>query len=142
MKVTGTDKDGTKIETIVNGKSIASEHVVVKDDGIYRVMINGQKPDAPVRFLKLPPKKGESWDIDTKIQDQAIKGQFVIEEEEVTVPAGKFKTFKVEGKDFEIAGMKTNITYWFAEKTGIVKIAFSLAGQDAVLELEKYEEGR
>src|SRR5947209_10767141 len=106
MKVTGSDKDGTKVETIVNGKAIASEHIIVKDDGVYRTQINGQKPDAPVRFLKLPPKAGESWEVDTKIQGQAIKGKFETSNEEVTVTAGKYKTLKVEGKDFDIAGMK------------------------------------
>jgi hypothetical protein len=139
MKVTGHDKDGAKIETIVNNKSIASEHVVVKDDGIYRVSINGQKPDAPVKFFAIPPKDGTTWDVDTKIQGQAIKGKFTTSTEEVTVPAGKYKAVKVEGKDFDIAGMKTNITYWFAENVGIVKLTFSLGGMDATLELEKFD---
>src|SRR5262245_22961968 len=142
MKVSGTDKEGTKVETIVNNKAIASEHIVVKEDGVYRVMINGAKPEAPVKFLQLPPKGGQSWDVNTKIQGQAIQGKFTTTEEEVTVPAGKFKTIKVEGKDFDIAGMKTNITYWFAENTGIVKLSFSLGGTDATLELEKYEAGK
>jgi hypothetical protein len=142
MQVTAHEKDGAKIETLVNGKSVASEHVVVKDDGLYRTTINGQKPDAPVRFLKLPAKKGDSWDVDTKVQGQPIKGTFTTEEEEVTVPAGKYKTIKAEAKEFTIAGMKTAITYWFAEKVGIVKLSFTLAGTAAVLELDKFEEGK
>jgi DUF3108-like len=143
MKVTNAqDKDGTKVETLVNGKSIASEHIQVKDDGVYRTSINGLKPESPVRFLKLPPKEGESWDVETKIQGQAVKGKFTTSKEKVTVPAGSYDAIKVEGKDFDIAGMKTNITYWFAEKVGIVKLSFSLGGTDAVLELEKYEPGK
>jgi hypothetical protein len=142
MKVTGQDKDGTKVETIVNNKSIANEHILVKEDGIYRTAINGLKPESPVLFFKLPPKAGLSWDVDTKIQGQAIKGKFTTSEEEVTVGAGKYKTFKVAGNDFDIAGMKTNITYWFAENVGIVKLSFSLGGMDAVLELDKFEAGK
>ena len=147
MKVTGFEKVGNdnaaKIETIVNGKSVANEHIVVKDDGVYRVMINGQKPDAPVKFLELPPKAGASWDVATKIQNQDIKGKFTIKQEDVKVPAGEYKkAIVVDGSDFDIAGMKTNIKYWFAEKTGIVKLSFSLGGMDAVLELEKYEPGK
>ena len=143
MKVTNPqDKDGAKVETLVNGKSIANEHIQVKDDGVYRTMINGLKPEQPVRFLKLPPKEGESWDVETKIQGQAVKGKFTTSKEKVTVPAGSYDAFKVEGKDFDIAGMKTNITYWFADKVGIVKLSFSLGGTDAVLELEKYEPGK
>jgi len=143
MKVTNpADKDGAKVETLVNGKSIANEHIQVKEDGVYRTSINGLKPEQPVRFLKLPPKEGESWDVETKIQGQAVKGKFTTSKEKVTVPAGSYDAFKVEGKDFDIAGMKTNITYWFADKVGIVKLSFSLGGTDAVLELEKYEPGK
>jgi hypothetical protein len=142
MKVAGQEKDGTKVETLVDDKSVAAEHVLVKEDGVYRTSINGQKPDAPVLFLKLPPKKGDSWTVDTKIQGQDIKGKFTTDEEEVTVPAGKYKTFKVTGKDFQIAGMKTDITYWFAEKVGIVKLSFGVAGTSATLELEKFVEGK
>jgi len=143
MKVTGKEKIGTedasKIETIVNGKSVATEHVVVREDGIYRVSINGQKPETPVKFFALPPGKETSWEIKTKIQNQDVKGKFVAKEEDVTVPLGKYKARLVEGTDFEIAGMKTTVKYWFAEKVGIVKLSFSIGGQDAVLELEKYE---
>ena len=139
MKVAGGDKEGTKVETIVNGKAIASEHIQVRDDGVYRVMINGQKPEAPVKFLQLPPKAGASWTVETKIQGQPIKGTFVTSEEEITVLGNKYKTIKVEGKDFDISNMKTNITYWFAEGVGIVKLSFSLGGMDATLELDKYE---
>jgi hypothetical protein len=143
MKVTVQEKDlGTKVETIVNNKPIAHEHIQVKEDGIYRTAINGLKPESPVLFFKLPPKAGLTWDVDTKIQGQTVKGKFTTSEEEVTVPAGKYKTFKVSGNDFDIAGMKTNITYWFAENVGIVKLQFSLGGMDAVLELEKFEGGK
>jgi hypothetical protein len=142
MQVTGYGKDGAKVETLVDGKSVAAEHVLVKDDGIYRTTFMGIKPDAPVRFLKLPAKKGEKWTVDTKVQDQPIKGTFITEEDEVTVPAGKFKALKAEAKDFSAAGMKMAVSYWFAEKVGIVKLSFSLAGRDTVLELEKFEEGK
>lgn len=146
MKVTGKEKigteDATKIETIVNGKSVATEHVVVREDGIYRVSINGQKPETPVKFLALPPGKEASWEIKTKIQNQEVKGRFVSKEEDVTVPLGKYKARLVEGTDFEIAGMKTTVKYWFAEKVGIVKLSFSIGGQDAVLELKTFEPGK
>ena len=143
MKVAAHEKTNgeptAKIETIVNDKVVASEHVAVKEDGIYRYSINDQKPDEPVRFLKLPPKAGDTWDVDTKIQDQAIKGKFTLKEEKVKVGGKDYNTVVAEGKDFQIAGQKTSIKYWFAEGVGIVKLSFSLDGQEAVLELQKFE---
>jgi hypothetical protein len=147
VQVTGGDKDGAKVETIIKDKdgkdkSVASETVVVQDDGLYRTTVNGVKSDAPVRFLKLPPKKGESWEVETKIQGQAVKGTFSADEEEVTVPAGKYKAIKVEAKDFSVAGLKTTIACWYAEKVGIVKQSFRVGDTEVVLELEKFAEGK
>jgi hypothetical protein len=139
MKVTDVKTDGAKIETLVNGKSVASEQILVKDDGIYRTSINGVKPDKPVQILKLPPKKDDTWDVETKIQGQLIKGKFSTGEEEITVPLGKYKATKVTGDNFEIAGMTTKVVYWFAPNVGIAKLSFELGGMKADLELEKYE---
>ena len=142
MKVTEVKADGAKLETIVNGKSVASEQIQVREDGIYRTAINGQKPEKPVMILKLPPAKDAEWEVDTKIQSQAIKGKFKISEEEITVPAGKYKTIVVKGDNFDISNMATKVTYYFAEKVGIVKLNFELGGTKADLELEKYEAGK
>src|SRR5262249_40563344 len=131
-----------KIETIVNDKVQAFEHVAVGEDGIYRHSINGQKPDAPVCFLKLPPKEGTAWDVNTKIQNQAIAGKFTLKKEKVKVPAGEYETIVADGPEFTIAGMKTAIKYWFAPKVGIVKLSFTLGGNDAVLELKSFEQGK
>jgi hypothetical protein len=139
MKVTEVKADGAKLETIVNGKSVASEQILVKDDGIYRTAINGVKPDNPVKILELPPKKDASWNVETKIQGQLIKGKFTTGEEEITVPHGKHKATKVTGDNFEIAGMTTKVIYWFVPNLGIAKLSFELGGMKADLELEKYE---
>jgi len=143
MKVDKKEKIGEvecwKIATIVNDKEVASEHVSVTDDGIYRNALNGQKPEKPVMFLKLPPKKDDKWDIDTKISGQVIKGKFVVKEEKAKVGGKDYDTFVSEGKDIDINGKLTTIKYWFAKDIGIVKLSFTMDGQDTVLELEKYE---
>lgn len=139
MKVTEVKADGAKLETIVNNKSVASEQILVKDDGIYRTAINGVKPDNPVKILELPPKKDATWNVETKIQGQLIKGKFTTSEEDITVPHGKYKATKVTGDNFEIAGMTTKVSYWFVPNVGIAKLSFELGGMKADLELEKYE---
>jgi hypothetical protein len=149
VQVTDSDKDGTRLGTFGKDrenkdkdKLLASETVVVTDDGVYRTAINGIKPDAPVCFLKLPAKKGDKWDVDTKIEGQVVKGTFTTDEEEVTVPAGKYKTIKVEAKDFNIGGTQATIVCWYAEKVGIVKRSYRVGKREFVHELEKFAEGK
>jgi len=143
MKVGKQEKVGEvmcwKIATIVNDKEVASEHISVTDDGIYRNQLNTQKPDAPVCFLKLPPKKDAKWEVNTKIQGQVIKGTFIVRDEKIKAGGKDYDTFVSEGKDIDINGKLTTIKYWFAKDVGIVKLSFTMDGQETVLELEKYE---
>jgi hypothetical protein len=145
IQVKATKKNGNEyvLETSTQGKVSATENVEVKDDGVYRTAVNGLKPDAPIKFLALPAKKGEKWNVNTKVQGQEVQGDFAIKEEDVTVPAGTYKgATLVEGANFKIAGMDTTIKCWFAKDVGIVKLEFKLGGQDATLELEKFEPGK
>jgi hypothetical protein len=145
VRVTDSDKEGARVEATANDRSVAVETVVVTADGIYRTAINGVKPDAPVRILKLPAKKGEKWDVDTRLQGQAVKGTFTTDEEEVTVPAGKYKAIKTEAKDFAVGSLKITTACWFAEKVGVVKLSVTVGGVaagEAVWELEKFAEGK
>ncbi len=138
----GQDKQAARIETLVNGNRVAEEHVVQREDGIYRLSINGKEPMSPVRILKLPFKPGASWEVDTSIQGQAIKGSFSSKEEQIKVPAladkGAVKAAVSEG-EFTIAGQKTEVKYWFVQGIGMVKLQLNLGGQDAILELTKYD---
>ena len=42
----------------------------------------------------------------------------------------------------EIAGTRTGVKYWFAPGKGIVKLSYTIAGTEAVLELVEYTEGK
>jgi hypothetical protein len=148
VKVSGSDKDGFKLDTVVNGKPVASEVVDVKADGVYRSKINQTAIEPPVKILALkdgkPEKKDFAWPVDSKIQQQAVKGKFTIKEDKVKVPAAPdgVDAVVVDGPDFEIAGAKTAVKYWFAPNKGVVKLSYSIGGNDAVLELKEYVEGK
>ncbi len=63
-------------------------------------------------------------------------------EETVEVPAGKFKTIRVDIK-LEENGQQVDITYWFAQDVGFVKQTVDAAGAFFTfftLELEKLEQ--
>lgn len=149
VKVASYDKDGAKLETLVNGKPVASEVVEVREDGVYRTKINATAIEPPVKFLELkggkPADKGASWKVESKIQTQTVKGTFTVKDtEKVKVPAAPdgVDAVVVDGPDFEIAGAKTAVKYWFAPNKGVVKLSYSIGGNDAVLELKEYVEGK
>jgi len=137
-------KDATayKLQTTAGGKVSATEVVGVTKDGIVRYNVNGTAPEAPILILKHDAKKGDSWTVETKVGGQTIKGTFTVKDEKVEVPAGKYDTLHVVGKDMEIGTSKTTVEYWFAKDVGIVKLKFSLGSQEAVLELEKTTMGK
>lgn len=144
VKVDKIDNGEATLVTLVNGKAVAKESVKVQADGVYRTKINDSTITPPVKFLALPPKKDTSWQVETKVQDQAIKGKFTIKEEKLKekIRDKEYETVVVDGPDFEIAGTKTSIKYWFAPGKGIVKLSYSIAGNEAVLELTDYTEGK
>jgi hypothetical protein len=132
------------LTTLVNGKPVARESVKVQPDGVFRTKINDSPITPPVKFLELPAKKDKSWPIDSKVQDQAIKGKFTItdEKEKAKVRDKDYEAVVVNGPEFDIAGTKTAVKYWFAPGKGIIKLSYTIAGSDAVLELVDYTEGK
>lgn len=143
MRVAKVEKLDNKmaalVETVVNNNVVASEHIRTEKDGVYRMTFMGQKAEPPVRILKLPAKKGDTWSVETKVMGQTAKGTFTLDEELVTVPYGKYKAYVAKSTDFEAAGQKISTTYWFAEGVGVVKQLANIAGTAVELDLVKFD---
>jgi hypothetical protein len=163
LKVTKKEKVKTekgevecaRVEFITtNNKTVSFEHIgvaKVKTDkgemeGIVRYTFEGKPATPPILFLELPPKDGSTWKVDSKIDGQVLKGTFTSkltnekgEKLEETVPAGKYRVVTVTGKDLDVNGRKMSLTYYFADKVGMVKQVIELEGQKVVIELEKFE---
>ena len=148
MKVEKLDAGEATLNTYVNGKQVASEAVKADKDGILRTKINNTPITPPVKFLALPVKKGAEWTVDSKITvagtEHAIKGKFTIKDdkEKVKVRDKDYEAVVVDGPDFDIAGTKTAVKYWFAAGKGVVKLTYNIAGNEAVLELTEFTEGK
>ncbi len=132
------DESLARIETSVNGKLAATEHMSQTKSGLFRNRFNGAKVSPPIQLLKFPIKKGEKWDSETSIAGQKISVNCVVDLDEVEVPAGKFKTVKVIVEASQ-AGGGISTTYWFADNVGIVRQTVDINGQTVVIELEKLE---
>ncbi len=148
VMVKDTGADGATLDTLVNEKSVATETIQVKPDGLYRTKINGKDITPPVKFLELKDGKlaavGATWKVDSKVADQPLKGEWKLtaDKEKTKVPLGEFEAAVVDGAAFEIAGTKTGIKYYFVAGKGIIKLTYNIAGNEAVLELKEYTEGK
>lgn len=147
MKVDKVDAGEATLKTYVNGKEVANESVKAAADGVFRTKINGTPISPPVKFLALPVKKGAEWPVDSKInvsgQEHAIKGKFTIKDdkEKLKVRDKDYEAVEVDGPEFDIAGTKTAVKYWFVPGKGVVKLTYNIAGNEAVLELTEFTEG-
>lgn len=144
VEIANVEKDGLKLDVKVGNKSVSSEVIEIKLDGVYRSSVKGDKIEPPVKILALPVKKDSKWSVNSKVGTQTVKGDFTIksDNEPVTVPAGKFDTVLVDGPDFDIAGTKAAVRYYFAKNVGPVKITYEIQGTPVVLELQQFVEGK
>src|SRR5215469_1307595 len=106
LKVTRHEKVGNvlcaRVEMFVKDKAQSFENVSVTKDGVYRNTFEGKEATPPVLFLKLPPKKDETWKVDSKVGGESVKGTFKNNgEEDVKVPAGSYKAVVVTSQDLE-----------------------------------------
>ena len=143
-----------RVETVHKDKVVGSEHLAVTADGVYRHDVTSPASDKatgpmvtqtfkpPILILKLPPKKGDTWKIDSTSDGKAYRGAFQLDEQDVKVPAGSYKTVRVSSKDLEVNALKTNLTTHYAEGVGMVKQLIESGGARLEIELEKFEAGK
>lgn len=153
VRVTKAEKlsgeDFYQLDTVVGKDPKTTETVVVRGDGVYRTKVKEDKLDPPIKVLALPVKKDASWDINSKLGTQTIKGTMKVknDKEKLTLKGStgdvSYETVFVEGENMDIAGAKTTMRIWFAKNYGIVKEEVHIQGGEKVLlELFKYEEGK
>lgn len=151
VAVTGTEKingeECARVETSTgngNGAGITtSEHYAVRPDGVYRVKVKDDVIDPPVKLLPFPIKADVSWEVESKVGTQTVKGTMKVKDTaaKVKTPLGEFEAVLVEAKDFEVGGAKLGLSIWYAKGHGIVKQEFAVVGTDVKLELTKFANG-
>lgn len=133
-----------RLEATTADNKKTSEYLRATKDGVYRHQASDQNISPPLRFLKLPFKDGDSWEIESKVLGKTLKGTFkVTMADEVTVLGKTYKNVIVcTSDDFTVDGQKLTHTYYFAKGIGIVKQVVNFAGQEIKLELEKFTPGK
>src|SRR5262249_18179593 len=109
--VTKVEKKDADLHVTIRRESPAADPFVttiaVTRGGLCGVAINGKPLEKPSLLLKTPPKVGAKWDVGTARYE-------VTQEEDLEVPAGKFKAVRVKLTD----GAESTI--WFAPNVGVI----------------------
>jgi hypothetical protein len=132
-------QDAFRLEVTIEGVVTGSEHLASNEKGVFRVRMNDESIQ-PFTVIKLPLKVGENWKETIQTEDGVLTTTTtVLAEEEVTVPAGKFRAIplRIDMEDPEIGTITSTI--WFAANVGIVQQTTDVGGMQIVMALEKYE---
>jgi hypothetical protein len=144
-KIEMTIGDGNTLDTLVSGKKVASETIEVKPDGVYRTKVNGVAIEPAIKVLHLPlSTKDESWDVNSKLNAQEIKGKFTQKaaKEKFKLGTTELDAVVVDGPEFTIANAKCTIKQWFVDGKYVVKMVYSIAGNESMIELESFTDAK
>jgi hypothetical protein len=132
-----------RLETDSGGVTL-TEHVTVKDGGVYRVKAQGNKLEPPFLVLKLPPKTGDKWENKSTISGFNIQGTLATTQEKLKIGSTEYDTFLVTSTDLKIGGQDAQMKAWFDKEKGMVKQTFELpnSGVNVTLELDKFTPGK
>lgn len=159
-EVVGTEKVGDVECFIVEHKTVGptlgtrvmrKEWVAADADGILIRKVSRGKSELDVvkPFFKIKHilRKDDEWKGDAKAEENAPHYEYRVEgEEDVEVPAGKYRAVKVHVKIESGSRHSAEGSEWYAKNVGIVKseITIRAAGDDftMVSELKKFEPGK
>lgn len=141
-------KDGDFIVTVgreVRGELRAYSKTRVSDGGLFRITMGKAEYDPPVCVLKLPAKKGDSWTSEPngtggkllRSQKHTIAG-----EEDIDVPAGKFKALRIEIELSIESGNGFQSTIWYVPGMGPVKTITKVNGRERIQVLKSFTPGK
>ncbi len=126
-----------RVESKRDGKLWLTEHVHATTEGVFLLALESKPLATPLRLLKLPPRPGDHWE--TKSRDGSGRHVYLLEEGDVTVPAGSYRAMILRGEVVEDGRRHSAFTYWFAPGVGVVKQLVHKGNETAVYELERFE---
>jgi hypothetical protein len=149
VTVTGTETFGgrecARFEEQVGSGSPTKYLQYVAADGVFRAKVNAVAVDPPLKLLPLPADKDATWEVDSKVGANRVKGTFKVKatDEKVTVPAGEFTCVFVEGSDVEVAGTTyKSVRQYYAPGTGLVQEVFATDTAEDVRKLKSFTPGK
>ncbi|HEU4339768.1 MAG TPA: hypothetical protein VFS19_06840 [Planctomycetota bacterium] len=153
IKVTGRETIN-QVETFVlttdmAGDTSVKEFIAIDAAGIRMLRqaagANATDYSPPIVRLKLPPADKDTWEWKGEIGKEKASIVYTNQgEEEITVPGGKYKAWKISA-EMEIGGVKHTGTNWFAAGIGLIRqqSEFESGGKKhkSLIELKSFEPG-
>jgi hypothetical protein len=141
-------KETVKLETSSGNVVSKTELVSVDQNGIVCLARSGKdgkivKLSPPEPIVAAPLEGGAAWELESEVLGIKMHQRFtVVAEENVTVPAGKYRAFHLQCEDSSLMSIK--LDRWYVPGTGFVKESTVLRGpgmvQRVTLELTKFSE--
>ena len=141
-------KEVVKLETLSGNVVSKTELVSVDENGIACLARSGKdgkitKLNPPEPIIAAPLRVGTAWELESEAAGiKTHQHCTVVAEENVTVPAGKFRAFHLQCEDSSLMSIK--LDRWFVPGTGFVKETTVVRGpgmvQRVTLELSKITE--
>lgn len=141
-------KELVKLETLSGNVVSKTELVRADENGVACLARSGKdgkiaKLNPPEPVIVAPLNVGATWDSSGEVAGIKMRQHFtVVAEENVTVPAGRFRAFHLQCEDSSLMSIK--LDRWFVPGTGFVKETAVIRGpgvlQRLTLELNKVTE--
>jgi hypothetical protein len=122
-----------------SGDKVTRDHVVVMEDGVYRIHAAGTLINPPLLFFKFHVKSGETWTCESESGNTKIKGTSTANLLKNQGADGKTDYWKIEFNNNKPGDERIEITYWFAPGYGMIQQHVKMKNHDIVLKLEKFE---
>lgn len=145
--VTRVDKNEgallVSIERELKGRKTAPSQFSVSEKGVTRIATSGRELPVPIPLLKLPAKPGDTWTWEPDAGGgPPSKTTYTLgKEEEIEVPAGKFRALRVESEQ-DLGGRVFKSTLWYAPGVGLVKSVMNNGATDRVQVLKSFTPGK
>ena len=130
-------KDLLKFEMHRAGVVTNTDLLTVNESGIIcsaRIDQDGEmtKLNPPQIIVAAPLQTGTNWDFDGDVAGTKVHQHYsVIGEQDINVPAGKFRAFQIHGE--QTSPNPVTIDRWFVKGTGIVKDVTTTRSEDGDL---------
>lgn len=141
------EKDGVYTVTTETdqGNGVTLTNVFeVSAKGVAHRGINGQEQKTPAAVVKVGGKPGDTWETEVPGPGRASAKRTYTQgkEEEVTVPAGKYKAVRVDSETTPGAGPASKNSLWYAPGVGVVKSVVKLGNREFNTELKEFTPGK
>lgn len=121
-----------------NGDKSLQEQIMVLGDGVYRYAAAGKEIKPPLKILKLPVTRGDSWSVDSISGSVDMKGEFFVDQATVNLGKGDETIWLSKTRDFKIGDQPIEVNYWFKPGVGIVKQHVKSGKFDFRITLEEF----